>query len=473
MSHQKSIPASSRIFVNRTLNLNQIKLLGFDMDYTVVTYNVPAFEDAAYRIVMGKLVEIHHFPQEILTLQFDPNFIIRGLVIDIEKGNLLKVNRYGYVKKASHGTRFLTMEEQKDIYRNAGIDWADPRYYIIHTLFSLAEGSIFAQLVTFYEERGTLVNYRELFRQIRDCMDDAHQEGSLKGQVIKDPARFLIRKPLMIEALKKLRQFGKKIALITNSDYEYSQAAMDYCFSPYLSEPWQDFFDLTVVAANKPIFFQVSPKFLRVDKKTGNLSNFHGPIEYGGIYQGGNARALERSLGLTASDILYVGDHIYGDVVTLKEAVGWRTGLVIQEMAVEVPMLDKHLSNHLAVLNKMAEKENLETRFYELKEQTWKTHRGSQPDQDKEKDHLREKLGRLDEEISLLISEEQKDQNPFWGEVMRAGNEESRFATLVERYACIYMSCVSNFFYYSPFKYFRSRRRYLAHDPNPYQGVDN
>ena len=48
---------------------------------------------------------------------------------------------------------------------------------------------------------------------------------------------------------------------------------------------------------------------------------------------------------------------------------------------------------------------------------------------------------------------------------MRAGNEISRFATLVERYACIYMSGIANLYYYSPFKYYRSQRRYLAHDP--------
>ncbi|EKD83632.1 MAG: 5'-nucleotidase, partial [uncultured bacterium] len=52
------------------------------------------------------------------------------------------------------------------------------------------------------------------------------------------------------------------------------------------------------------------------------------------------------------------------------------------------------------------------------------------------------------------------------GEVMRAGNEISRFATLVERYACIYMSGIANLYYYSPFKYYRSKRRLLAHDPD-------
>lgn len=469
MKEKNPIPAESRIFVNRTLNLNQIRLLGFDMDYTLVTYNVPEFENAAYKIVVEKLVEEYGYPKEIVSLEFDPKFIIRGLVIDNETGNLLKVNRYGYVKKASHGTDFMSMEEQKKEYRQSGIDWTDQRFYIAHTLFSLAEGCLFAQLVTFFDERGgNSRNYKEIFKHVRHCTDEAHQEGSLKGQVAKNPEKFLIQKPNIIEALKKYKKFGKKIALITNSDYEYSLAAMDYCFSPFLSESWQDFFDLTVVAANKPLFFQGKPRFLRVDREAGHLSNFHAPISWNNIYQGGNARALEKDLRLKPSEILYIGDHIYGDVVTLKEAVGWRTGLIIQEMEEEVPLLAKHLPGHLDLLEKMAKKEEVEDKQYELRESKFLAKHHEKGQFDKKLDKFREIIGKLDEEISELISGEQLDQNPYWGEVMRAGNEESRFATLVERYACIYMACVGNLLYYSPFKYFRSQRRYLAHDPKPF-----
>ena len=88
------------------------------------------------------------------------------------------------------------------------------------------------------------------------------------------------------------------------------------------------------------------------------------------------------------------------------------------------------------------------------------------------KEKLRHQINALEEGISDLIDQEQKDFNPCWGEVMRSGNEESRFATLVERFACIYMACVSNLSHYSAFKYFRPRRRYLAHDPNPFEELE-
>ena len=47
---------------------------------------------------------------------------------------------------------------------------------------------------------------------------------------------------------------------------------------------------------------------------------------------------------------------------------------------------------------------------------------------------------------------------------MRAGQEESFYADLVQRYACIYMSSITDLLDYSPRTYFRPYRRLLAHE---------
>jgi hypothetical protein len=241
---------------------------------------------------------------------------------------------------------------------------------------------------------------------------------------------------------------------------------MEYCFEPFLDCPWQEVFDLIIVAANKPNFFLQMPSFLNVDAATGLLSNFYGKIEWNGIYQGGNASILEKHLELAPQEILYLGDHILGDVVSLKESIGWRTGLVVQELADEVPILEATSAVHHQIAEKMKQKEYLEDASLELRE---KMHlkKGKFSDLKREFDGYREKIFKLDEEIRNLIFASQKDFNPKWGEVMRAGNEISRFAALVERYACIYTAGIANLFYYSPFKYYRSQRRFLAHDPVP------
>lgn len=467
---KKAVASKNRIFVNRTLNLNSIKLIGFDMDYTLATYNVPAFEEKAYHIVKEKLVTDYGYPKEIRALKFDKNFIIRGLVIDTETGNFMKVNRYGFVRVASHGTRFFGFEEQKELFGTDGIDFTDPRYYIVHTLFSLAEGGLYAQLIDFFEARTVSLNYRKLFKDIRKSMNDGHQEDELKGDVVKHPENYLIQDRRIVDALLKLRKFGKKIAMITNSDYTYSRKVMDYCFGPFLDRPWQEIFDLIIVAANKPNFFLQRQNFLRVDPETDLLSNFYGKIEWNGIYQGGNASILEKHLDLSPQEILYIGDHILGDVVTLKENIGWRTGLVVQELAEEVPVLERASEVHRSIAEKMQQKEHLEDLSLELREKLFlreEKEKEKMGQIKKEYDDLKHQLMLLDIEIRDLIFESQKDFNKNWGEVMRAGNEISRFAALVERYACIYMAGVANLYYYSPFKYFRSQRRFLAHDPLP------
>src|SRR5208337_858876 len=59
-------------------------------------------------------------------------------------------------------------------------------------------------------------------------------------------------------------------------------------------------------------------------------------LERGKIYEGGNLQELERGLGAVGDQILYVGDHIYGDILRSKKESAWRTAMVIQELETEV-----------------------------------------------------------------------------------------------------------------------------------------
>ena len=60
------------------------------------------------------------------------------------------------------------------------------------------------------------------------------------------------------------------------------------------------------------------------------------PLERGKIYEGGNLHDLERALGAAGDEILYVGDHIYGDILRSKKESAWRTAMIIQELEGEV-----------------------------------------------------------------------------------------------------------------------------------------
>ena len=40
--------------------------------------------------------------------------------------------------------------------------------------------------------------------------------------------------------------------------------------------------------------------------------------------------------------VLYVGDHIYGDILRSKKTLGWRTMLVVPELETELDILQQH-----------------------------------------------------------------------------------------------------------------------------------
>ena len=67
-----------------------------------------------------------------------------------------------------------------------------------------------------------------------------------------------------------------------------------------------------------------------------------------------------------------------------------------------------------------------------------------------EKDYRKnsESIDQINQKISELIITIQSNFNPNWGELMRSGAEESRFADQLEKYSCIYMESVADLLAY-------------------------
>ena len=108
------------------------------------------------------------------------------------------------------------------------------------------------------------------------------------------------------------------------------------CFS---GKSWQSYFNYTFVDARKPLFFNEGTVLRRVDKSTGRLSigNYIGDeLNENAVYSGGNCEVLSKLIGARGKDVLYVGDHIFGDVVKSKKVRGWRTFLIVPELNDEV-----------------------------------------------------------------------------------------------------------------------------------------
>ena len=195
--------SSQRIYCNRTLNLRSIKAIGYDMDYTLIHYRTDAWEGRAYDHVRRGL-EDDGFPTQDLT--FDPEFVIRGLVVDTELGNLVKANRFGYEKRGFHGTRSLDYDEMRSIYARTIIDLSEPRFRFLNTLFSLSEASLYAQLVDRLDAGAIsgVLGYRDLYKAVRTATDHAHVEGKLKAEILASPDDYVESDPQIARAARSV-----------------------------------------------------------------------------------------------------------------------------------------------------------------------------------------------------------------------------------------------------------------------------
>lgn len=450
------------IFCNRTLNLKKIKMIGLDMDHTLVQYHSENFEKLVFEYSLLALLEINHYPEIIKNLKFNYEDAIRGLVIDSQNGNILKLSRYGLIKKCHHGTHLMDHQEQTKFYRSTYVDLNDPNYMAVDTAFSISLCVLFGQLIDLKDKHPDLFpNYKQIALDVLNAVDQVHAQGQMKKHIIENHQDYIKISPEIVEGLRRFTQHGKQFFILTNSDYHYSKKLLQITIEPFLEpgETLQDLFPYIITLANKPRFFYDNLRFLRVDPATGCMSNLEGPF-IPGIYQGGNAKLLTQYLKIQGDDILYIGDHIYGDIVRLKKDCNWRTALVVEELGDEIKRQQKAQPIEFEIIELMKKKQDLEIQY------AWKitNEKNKKEAHDPKLQSIQDELQKIDHSLSHLIIEQDKYFNHRWGKIFRAGAEETFFAFQAERYACIYMEKLIELLSLPPISYFRAYRRMLSHD---------
>ena len=229
----------------------------------------------------------------------------------------------------------------------------------IDTPFSLVDGCLFAQLVDLFDHGlaagfdGYTKTYEKIWSDLRRCVDRCHKDGAIKLQVAKDPKKYIIYDQNLFPMLKSFREAGKKIFLLTNSLWDYTQVVMNYLEDKKVHDSvdlkWTEYFDIIITGGNKPAFLEDegSLQLFRVDPITYALTHndnipsdskeLKNYFSLGKIFQGGNAKTLYNLLQITSGDrLLYVGDHVYADVLRSKRTLGWRTVLIVPELTSEI-----------------------------------------------------------------------------------------------------------------------------------------
>jgi len=255
----------------------------------------------------------------------------------------------------SHGFSFQRFEAERALYQtNAKIRLSLPRFAWIDTLFSLPEACLYAEIIEAQEALGEKVAYHKLYDDTRESIDEVHRDGSLKTELKKDLSRFIQPDKELAPALHKLRSGGKKLFVLTNSLWDYTDAVMGFMLDGRLPEypSWRNYFDFTVVGAQKPAFFAEHRAFVELNPDGTVRQPKVEEIERGAIYEGGNLFDFERLTGFSGDRVLYVGDHIYGDIIRNRKASQWRTCFVVQELEREIEYIEQHAAQ-LTRLNEL------------------------------------------------------------------------------------------------------------------------
>ncbi|KAL3863170.1 hypothetical protein ACJMK2_004939 [Sinanodonta woodiana] len=455
---------SKRVFVNRSLMLERVKFFGFDMDYTLAVYKSPDYESLGFDLIKKRLIHIG-YPEAISEFDYDPTFPIRGLWFDQLYGNMMKVDAFGNILVCAHGFEFLKGRKIHSLYPNKFVQMDEHRFRIFNTLYELPVLYILACIVDFFTNNSDYIStptgiksgdltmtYTSIYQDVIQATDHVHRkDGPLKKETMKNVEQYVIKDERLPVLLDRIRSTGAKVFLATNSDYLYTNTIMKYLMDyPAIKgeekRDWTSYFDFIVVDARKPLFFQGGTILRQVDKATGalKLGSHTGEIRSGQIYSGGSVEVFSEMMGIYDKEVLYVGDHIFGDILKSKKVRGWRTFLVVPELAQElIVWTDKRQLFHKL--------EDLDIMIGELY-RNLDSSCPHKPDVSNIQTSIRETTHEMDMSYGIM------------GSLFRSGSRQTFFASQVMRYADLYAASFLNLLHY-PFSYvFRAPAMLMPHE---------
>lgn len=330
--------------------------VAFDLDNTICRYKVGNIMRLEYQLIAEYLVHKYGYDQSLLLpLEDDMDFIQKGLILDIKRGNFLKVSTKGEILRATHGTRPMTRCQILETYGKNRI-W-EPVLKFAETLYDQANSEHIRSFKDYFDLPAAVACARAIDAEDRgedgppevyDVWPDVHvalcslyrreyyrcDKGGYFPELKNNPEIYLY------EVSERLRKWLKSLKehtftfLISGSSIDYASHISQFV----LGENWRDYFDMVVFTAKKPGFFTGNKPFLELDGIDDGKQVPFSELRIEGTYANGNwdelYQLVKQESGVENPHCLYVGDHICQDTMTpfLK---GIDTVAVVEEMAAE------------------------------------------------------------------------------------------------------------------------------------------
>lgn len=428
------------IYVNNQVELKSCEIFGFDYDYTLAEYKVTTQKfifDCAKNILADK----YGFPERVKTLEFDPEFIIRGLFYDPKRCVMMKLDSYSVIdaKAVYRGLERVSESELENIYetRRMGIHRVDKHFstsgnyfYQVLDEFSIPEAYLFSSIRQMFTDDGLRFDPILTYRGIRQAIGDVHIQQHLYQEIIQNLDKYL-EKGSMTSVVSHLSN-SKTLFIISNSPFWFIDAGMRHL----VSDDWRDAFDVVITEARKPSFFLEQKPFLELRDagrrtKTGEIKfekrenwNKATKLEKGKIYYEGSLSEFGQLTGWNQKSVLYFGDQVNADLAEPSLRFGWRTAAIVPELAKEIETYNS--SEFIELVHRLNVIESEYDQF---------------ADHGKDYAHICAAL--LEDRQQIKRSLKAAFKSPF-GSIFRCDLTKSHYARQCERYAELYTSSISN-----------------------------
>ncbi|XP_077367108.1 5'-nucleotidase domain-containing protein 1 isoform X2 [Festucalex cinctus] len=291
-------------------------VIGFDLDHTLCRYHLKETSKLIYESFSRYLVEHKGYDKDLLTLTPATwDFCFKGLVVDLEDGNLVKLAEDGTVLRATHGTTDLSTEE---IIKHYGPKREWKHFNSLNTSFARSEDA-----------------------------------GTYFPNVKRDPGRYLQTCSESVKTwLHSMKNAGKVLLLITSSHSDYCRLICEHI----LGKDFEELFDVIITNALKPGFFSLKPQQRSFKNLVNDVEeNEDMPsLDKPGWYSQGNWMHLHELLktmtGKPEPKVVYFGDSMRSDMFPASSFGKWETVMIVEEMEGEgVPKSDAARSNEAQV----------------------------------------------------------------------------------------------------------------------------
>uniref|UniRef100_A0A8C9SAC7 5'-nucleotidase domain-containing protein 1 n=1 Tax=Scleropages formosus TaxID=113540 RepID=A0A8C9SAC7_SCLFO len=333
-------------------SLSECDVIGFDLDHTLCRYHLKETSRLIYESFARYLVEHKGYDKDLLTLSPATwDFCFKGLVVDLEDGNLIKLAQDGTVLRASHGTRHLSTEE---IIKHYGPkrEWKhfeslntsytrSAKYYFYDNYFDLPGALLCAKVVDMLHKRGSEVTV-DLWKDMVAAIDHNYNTSAFKEDagwyfpsVKRDPARYLQPCSDSLKAwLRSMKNAGKVLLLITSSHSDYCRLVCEHI----LGRDFEELFDVIITNALKPGFFSLVPQQRPFRTLVNDVEESEGlpSLEKPGWYSQGNWPHLHELLktmtGKPEPKVVYFGDSMRSDMFPASSYGKWETVMIVEEL---------------------------------------------------------------------------------------------------------------------------------------------